>query len=103
MYALSILDYMFVEEDDYLTHSDVNNRLMYLLATAAVPRISAFMENTVPRFSSQDFRFHFRIDRTTFEVVLETMAPSLESEYPAGKKQVDVEKQLLLFVWYICI
>ena len=29
------------------------------------------------------------------------MAPYLVSEYPAGKKQVDVEKQLLLFVWYL--
>lgn len=72
-----------------------------LLPRTEVPRILHFTENTVPRFSSKDFRNHFRLGRVTFEIVLEEMAPSLTSEHLGGKDQLDIDKQLLLFVWYL--
>jgi hypothetical protein len=42
-----------------------------------VPRVSNFAETIVPEFSSTDFRMHFRIDRATFEIILQTIAPHL--------------------------
>ncbi|KAJ8321231.1 hypothetical protein KUTeg_001217, partial [Tegillarca granosa] len=56
---------------------------------------------TVPRFSDGDFRHHFRIDRTTFEIILQHLAPHLLLQTPQGKEQFATGKQLLLFLWYI--
>jgi hypothetical protein len=40
---------------------------------------------------------HFRIDRATFEIVLQTIAPHLTSNNVSGKEQIPPEKQLLFF------
>ena len=66
-----------------------------------VPRVSNIAETIVPEFSSTDFRVHFRIDRATFEIILQTIAPHLTSNNVSGKEQIPPEKQLLLFIWYI--
>ena len=58
-------------------------------------------ETIVPEFSSTDFRMHFRIDRATFEIILQTIAPHLTSNNVSGKEQTLPEKQLLLLIWYI--
>jgi hypothetical protein len=44
---------------------------------------------------------HFRIDRATFEIILQTIALHLTSNNVSGKEQIPPEKQLLLFIWYI--
>jgi hypothetical protein len=44
---------------------------------------------------------HCRIDRATFEFILQTIAPHLTSNNVSGKEQIPPEKQLLLLIWYI--
>ena len=66
-----------------------------------VSRVSNFAETIVPEFSPTDFRMHFRIDRATFEIILQTIAPHLTSNNVSGKEQIPPEKQLLLLIWYI--
>jgi hypothetical protein len=48
-----------------------------------------------------DFRMHCRIDRATFEIILQTIAPHLTSNNVSGKEQIPPENQLLLFIWYL--
>lgn len=40
---------------------------------------------------------HFRIDRSTFEIMTQTLAPFLVSDHIGGKDQIGIEKQVLLF------
>ena len=44
---------------------------------------------------------HFRIDRATFEIILQTIAPHLTTNNVSGKEQIPQDKQLLLLIWYI--
>lgn len=107
MDEITILDYFTDEEDLEYGFYRFNNDIIKMLCTTLllprteVPRILHFTENTVPRFSSKDFRNHFCLDRVTLEIVLDEMAPSLISEHPGGKDQLDIDKQLLLFVSYL--
>ncbi|CAG2191135.1 unnamed protein product [Mytilus edulis] len=45
-----------------------------MLPREEVPKITNFSEITVPRFASRDFRQHFRIDRSTFDIILQSLA-----------------------------
>ncbi|CAG2250762.1 unnamed protein product [Mytilus edulis] len=72
-----------------------------MLPREEVPKITNFSEITVPRFASRDFRQHFRIDRSTFDIILQSLAPSFIYAHTGGKEQVTVEKQLMLFIWYM--
>lgn len=102
MDEITILDYFTDEENlEYGFYIFNNDIIKMLCTTLLLPRILHFTENTVPRFSSKDFRNHFCLDRVTFEIVLDEMAPSLISEHPGGKDQLDIDKQLLLFVSYL--
>lgn len=80
---------------------DLSIILLNCIQKRHVPRVSNFAETIVPEFSSTDFRMHFRIDRATFEIILQTIAPHLTSNNVSGKEQIPPEKQLLLFIWYI--
>jgi hypothetical protein len=43
-----------------------------------------------------------RIDRATFEIILQKIAPHLTSNNVSGKEQIPPEKkQFLLLIWYI--
>ncbi|KAJ8299688.1 hypothetical protein KUTeg_023748 [Tegillarca granosa] len=97
---------LFDDEDDIETNTIFNSSdILSTIACAfhvfprdKVPRIRQFVEDTIPRFSDGDFRHHFRIDRTTFEIILQHLAPHLLSQTPKGKEQLATDKQLLLFL-----
>ena len=80
---------------------DLSIILLICIQKRHVPSVSNFAETIVPEFSSTDFRMHFRIDRATLEIILQTIAPHLTSNNVSGKEQIPPEKQLLLFIWYI--
>ena len=67
-----------------------------------VPRVPGFAENVVPAMNSRDFVQHFRMSRGAFEQVLQLIGPIItDNVVPGGKEAVNVDKQLLLFVWYM--
>ena len=66
-----------------------------------VPRVTNFTETIVPLFLSKNFCMHFRIDRGTFEIIMQAIAPRLICNNVCGKEQEVLEKQFLLFLWYI--
>jgi hypothetical protein len=80
---------------------DLSIILLNCIKKRHVLRVSNFAETIVPEFSSTDFPMHFRIDRATFEIILQTIAPHLTCNNVSGKEKIPPEKQLLLLIWYI--
>ncbi|WAR05777.1 hypothetical protein MAR_021146 [Mya arenaria] len=56
-----------------------------------------FFEETIPRYSFDEFRQHFRLTRPSFEIIL-THFGSMEGQGPTnkGRKQIPLEKELLV-------
>jgi hypothetical protein len=75
---------------------DLSIILLNCIKKRHVPRVSNFAETIVPEFSSTNFRMHFRIDRATFEIILQTIAPHLISNNISGKEQIPPEKTIVI-------
>ena len=69
----------------------------------AVPRMVGYAETVVPRYSLDDFSDHFRMSRGAFEGVVRLV--SLDYEIPVehlrGRPPVEVDKQVLVTLWYL--
>ncbi|XP_062596179.1 putative nuclease HARBI1 [Saccostrea cucullata] len=80
--------------NDYIIH-------LLMMPRKHIPRIQDFVEETVTMHSTDDFRTHFRLNRTTVEIILNIIAPRLTAVHDGGKKEITPKKQLLLFIWYL--
>lgn len=59
-----------------------------------------FLEETVPRFSDQQFKQHFRMLPTSFEdLVVKIHAVSGTHAISSGRPEEPLEKQLLITLW----
>ena len=65
---------------------DLSIILLNCIEKRHVPRVSHFAETIVPELSSTDCRMHFRIDRATIEIVLQTIAPHSTSNNVSAKE-----------------
>jgi len=64
------------------------------------PKIENYYEITIPSYSLEDFRSHFRLNRTTFGVLVTRLA--VFDVYNKGRgPSVNLEKELLMFLWYL--
>lgn len=59
-----------------------------------------YIEVTIPNYTLDDFRSHFRLSRTTFEFAVQLIAPLEEYNNIHGPLP-DVQRDLLQFLWYI--
>ena len=76
--------------------------LMSLYRRLYRPRVTAFAENTVPRYTLEDFRMRFRMTRGTFEkLVYIAHFPCMPTQHTQGKPPVEVGKQVMIAVWYL--
>lgn len=77
--VFSVLE-VFLEDitETVLNISSDNDILYYFLTIPRehTPCILNFVEETVPRYCTKDFRSHFRLNKTSFEVILQLVAPS---------------------------
>lgn len=64
-------------------------------------RILGYAENTVPVFSTTYFKFHFRISKEMFEVILQHIGGELLPSQGGGSDETGPSKQVLLFLWYL--
>lgn len=65
-----------------------------------VPRVHRFFEMTVPLYSMDDFKSHFRLSRGTYQTT--SLRLGVLSEYnPTTGPTPDVEKDPLMFLWFI--
>ncbi|VEN44027.1 unnamed protein product [Callosobruchus maculatus] len=63
------------------------------------PRIEHFVERTVPGYSSEEFKSHFRMYPETFEFVLSLVGPLLSTTGANSRPQTPAKTQLLLALW----
>ncbi|KAG5897800.1 Protein ANTAGONIST OF LIKE HETEROCHROMATIN PROTEIN 1 [Gonioctena quinquepunctata] len=64
-------------------------------------RSDGFAEAIVPTFQLDEFRSHFRVNRTTFEKILEMIHTSFSSEHKGGWDRIYPEKAAYILLWYL--
>ena len=69
-------------------------------------RITGYFEETCQMYSQEEFRRHFRMNREVVFLISEILRncpgiPSPETQQHGGRTPVDVEKQLLITLWYL--
>lgn len=69
--------------------------------TVSSAKIEDFVEITVPRFDSKQFKCHFRMQPQTFEILLLQIHGANDRLHQVfrGKPELSVEKQTLLTIW----
>ena len=57
----------------------------------------------VPCYAIDEFRSHFRMTKTTFEVVAQELAAAgaIPTDNRFGRKPIQLQKQILTFIWYM--
>ena len=83
--------------------SDTDEELLHELATKVAgrnirPKVDNYAELTVPLFDNSMFRSHFRLSRSSFQFVLESVRCGLMYGVKSSSV-IDPEKQLLLTIW----
>nr|CAH7731588.1 unnamed protein product [Callosobruchus chinensis] len=63
------------------------------------PRIEHFVKRTIPSYSSEEFKSHFRMLPETFEFVLTIVGPLLSTPGANYRQQTPAKTQLLLVLW----
>ena len=78
--------------------------LMHMLGTLRrneVPRVQRFLADTVSQYNDFDFKHHFRITKSTFQLLIDFAKDALTPLSPGGRKAISVEAKLLVFLWYL--
>ena len=62
-----------------------------------------FCEVAVSSYSIEEFRSHFHITKTTFEVLARELAATgaIPTGNHFGRKPIPLQKQILTFIWYM--
>jgi hypothetical protein len=65
-----------------------------------VPRVQHYVEVTIPQYTLDDFKSHFRMSRGTYERTCLHLRPLPEYNRTTGPIP-NVEKDVLMFLWFI--
>lgn len=86
------------EEDDLSMFS-----MTALIARRSLNRCHGYFEQTVPLYSVDEFQSHFRLKRTTFEILVREVVGTglLPVGNPFGRQVIDARKQVSIFLWCI--
>ena len=65
-------------------------------------RIPNYFEGVIPRYSYDDFKIHFRLSRSACEKLLRLVGGNevFMKKNKGGRPMIDIEKQLLIFLWF---
>ena len=95
----------FLDHDEDIDNHDDDDIIPIVLALyfnrRTVPKIENYAERVIPMFTLDDFRQHFRISRTTFEIILQQIGENLSTDHSGGNEPVEVSKQLFIFMWIL--
>ncbi|XP_023240779.1 putative nuclease HARBI1 [Centruroides sculpturatus] len=68
----------------------------------SVEKVKGYVEYTVPRYRSKDFQEHFRLNRTTVDILISKLAPLLNSKQNSrGRCPLTVEKKILCSLYLL--
>ena len=87
------------EEDDDLPMFS----MAALMVRRNLNRCHGYFEQTVPFYSIDEFQSHFRMKRTTFEILVREVVSTgvLPVGNPFGRQVIDARKQVSIFLWCI--
>ncbi|KAI4467766.1 hypothetical protein MML48_2g00003172 [Holotrichia oblita] len=63
-------------------------------------RIENYVDKIIPNFTNEQFRQHFRMNRSTFEQLLPLISLSISTTH-IGRPSIAIEKQLLSVLWIL--
>ena len=74
-----------------------------LIARRSLNRCHGYFEQTVPFYSIDEFQSHFRMKRTTFEILMREVVGTgvLTIGNPFGRQVIDARKQVSISLWCI--
>jgi len=93
-------EYYFVEEED----DDLPMFSMAaIIARRSLNRCQGYFEQTVPLYYVDEFQSHFRLKRTTFEILVREAVGTgvLPIGNVFGRQVIDKRKQVSIFLWFI--
>ena len=95
------------EDDDMVEDAAVTLSLIYGVTRPREPgvRIQMYTGTTVQHYSDSDFKAHFPLTRESFFKLLAAVentgaVPTPENHFSGGKLPTELEKQLLVTLWY---
>nr|XP_012235520.1 PREDICTED: uncharacterized protein LOC105679822 [Linepithema humile]XP_012235528.1 PREDICTED: uncharacterized protein LOC105679822 [Linepithema humile] len=87
------------DDDSDLDEGDIRRIVQLRENKRKPPRVEGYVEITVPRFNTQQFRRHFRMTPTVYENLEAKLNPMLSLS--KGKAVISVRKQLLGSLWLL--
>eukprot|EP00102_Acyrthosiphon_pisum_P019682 XP_016656892.1 PREDICTED: uncharacterized protein LOC107882687 [Acyrthosiphon pisum] len=68
-----------------------------------IPKVTKYSQNVVVILNDSDFKCHFRLNRSSFEVLFKEISIeyNLSEENMVGEKSKTVENNILLSLWYM--
>jgi hypothetical protein len=82
--------------NEYIFNNDEDDELEVNIT----PKIYGFAEDIVPFMDNKQFKYHFRMSPSTFEILL-NMLYSVFTGQTIGQPQIELDKQLLITVWFL--
>ena len=90
-------------ENDF---GEIDDVLMFFAAASIytrtnLSRILGYVEQTIPTYSLDGFKAHFRMQRPTCEIVVKEVIATgnISTGNPFGRQVIDPRKQVLIFLW----
>ena len=63
---------------------------------------TGYIHTVLPLYNLDDFRYHYRVTRGAYEILLTTISPVLDIQQARGDRyDTSPETQLLVFLWYM--
>ena len=64
-------------------------------------RIPGYFELVLPRYSDKTFRSHFRLSRSSLELLAQQLSESeLLQQKGQGRQMIELTKQICIFLWF---
>lgn len=94
------------KDDESLDDSDVEKESAKLIKVhdrrqMLQTRTKCYVEKVIPGYSQAEFKSHFRIERSCYELLLKAIIPQLSNLKEDGRPTINPEKQLLAVIWLL--
>jgi len=88
-----------ISDNSDLDEGDIKRRIQLRRGQRKPPRVKNYVEVTVSRFNTQQFKRHFRMTPATYEKLEAKLNPVISLS--RGKAVIPVRKQLLGSLWLL--
>lgn len=103
---LSVCEFFWCGEEEVALENEIEEDVVFfsalrLFMRREISRIRGYFEVTVPVYELDVFRSHFRMTRTTFELLAQMIIPSehIPNGNAFGRPVVEPDKQIAMTLW----